>query len=423
MSFREWPKILSLNNVVANVSRWKDAPPDLTVGYMCKIKLHGTNGVVVIQPDKTVTAQSRKQQITPKADNHGFAAWVHQNEAAWATLARPDNVVYVCGEWCGAGINQGDAVCTLKEKQFAVFAARVVPLDAEAREDFVYRPDMISLELRHVQDALHQVHVLPWQHRDVVDVDLKGNKDPEIINAMVDDIGRVDPWVRARFDVQGPGEGVVAYPVHVNGESVAGFWEVERYMFKAKHARHSEKPEKKPARVHTEVSASAEDLARGCVTVARCDKGRLEVDPDKRPCNFGKFLGWLIKDVLDEMEDEMSASNVTAAILRRPLTEFSKAYWMRGVLPEKPEDPKNPEKPEDEPEEEPEEEPEGDVDGPPRSLADRVAALVRTNERHKRECTRIRKRIDALDKRIDAAVKGYNARSPACHSAAKTLAL
>ena len=62
-----------------------------------------------------VAAQSRNRCVFPDDDNHGFAAWVHDNEKALFETLGPGHHF---GEWYGQGINRGYG---LKEKRFALF--------------------------------------------------------------------------------------------------------------------------------------------------------------------------------------------------------------------------------------------------------------------------------------------------------------
>ena len=58
-----------------NVNKLLEVYPNLNIGeitYRAKIKLHGTNGGVVIDPNGKVTAQSRESVLTPKNDNKNF---------------------------------------------------------------------------------------------------------------------------------------------------------------------------------------------------------------------------------------------------------------------------------------------------------------------------------------------------------------
>lgn len=76
-------------------------------------KIDGTNAVVHIAEDGTITAGSRSRWITPGDDNFGFAKWV--SAQVDLHLLGPG---YHFGEWYGLGIQRGYG---LTEKRFALF--------------------------------------------------------------------------------------------------------------------------------------------------------------------------------------------------------------------------------------------------------------------------------------------------------------
>jgi hypothetical protein len=65
-------------------------------------KIDGTNGVVHVADDGTVTAGSRSRWLTANEDNFGFAAWVAEN----ADELRKLGPGYHYGEWWGKGIQR-----------------------------------------------------------------------------------------------------------------------------------------------------------------------------------------------------------------------------------------------------------------------------------------------------------------------------
>jgi hypothetical protein len=100
IEFSEWPKI----------ARWNR---DVIITE----KLDGTNAAVVIDEEGNIGAQSRKRLITPEDDNHGFAAWVHENADALRNVLGPGRHF---GEWWGHGINRGYG-CERGDRTFSLF--------------------------------------------------------------------------------------------------------------------------------------------------------------------------------------------------------------------------------------------------------------------------------------------------------------
>ena len=97
MEFEEFPKV-----------------PRLSRGCVITEKIDGTNAQVMVDEDGTVTAASRTRIITPRDDNHGFAAWVAEHAEELRKLGPGRHF----GEWWGLGIQRGYG---LKEKRFSLF--------------------------------------------------------------------------------------------------------------------------------------------------------------------------------------------------------------------------------------------------------------------------------------------------------------
>ena len=84
-----------------------------TVRVFTKVKLHGTNAAVRIDPDGTVTCQSRNQDVAPGAGgtgHFGMALWVEANADAFRALRAentlppgPGETAILYGENCRAG--------------------------------------------------------------------------------------------------------------------------------------------------------------------------------------------------------------------------------------------------------------------------------------------------------------------------------
>jgi hypothetical protein len=106
VEFREWPKI----------------PRGQMESITITEKIDGTNACIVIEDEKIISIQSRKQRISPAAlseekgtDNMGFAAWVMENAEDLISLG--DGYHY--GEWAGPGIQKNPHL--LEEKKFFLF--------------------------------------------------------------------------------------------------------------------------------------------------------------------------------------------------------------------------------------------------------------------------------------------------------------
>jgi len=99
--FKAYPKTRRLTDVYAFISE----------------KIDGTNGVLFVDGSRVVAGSRSKWLVDDGSkswDNHGFGAWVKENEVILSQL--PDGFHY--GEWYGRGINRNYG---LKDRRFMLF--------------------------------------------------------------------------------------------------------------------------------------------------------------------------------------------------------------------------------------------------------------------------------------------------------------
>lgn len=173
--------------------------PEVLV-YQGSIKLHGTNAGIVVHEDGTLTAQSRRRELTVGDDNLGFAKWLHGLGATVADLFvenPPWNALTytVFGEWVGKGIQSGVACCQLEHKQFVAFACLV---------DGVYHP---APKMMAPFDNVMPVDLILHIRSD------GSNFKRELVKArkLTEKIDAECPWAKER-GVVGAGEGIVWRP-------------------------------------------------------------------------------------------------------------------------------------------------------------------------------------------------------------------
>lgn len=315
-----WGSIELLHNVVRTLNFLKDREGKAlpSVAYRAKVKLHGTNCAVQVTPEG-VFAQSRTGMLTPTADLHGFAKWVDANLGFFQALPH----VIVFGEWCGPGVEKGMAISQTKGKVFAVFALQF-GMGADAR--VVYDPSEITLFL----GALPQgMHVLPWWAEADVIIDYTNPaENAERLNALVEQVEREDPWVKATFNVTGLGEGLVFYPtgdhVETNPEALA------LLMWKAKGDKHRTAGTKQAVQVSPEVAGSVAEFVTLMVTEARLNQGVSTVCAGECSMrNIGTFLRWVIEDTKKESVAELEASGLTWEQVQKAVQERARE-WFRG---------------------------------------------------------------------------------------------
>ena len=301
--FQKWTSIELLYNVRRNLDILDSK---IKITYRAKIKLHGTNAGVQVTTDGRVVAQKRSEIISPQSDNAGFAAWVETNSDYFSDLKTTENIT-IFGEWCGRGIQKGVAISQLDKKIFAVFAIQFGD-DLVTPRKLEIRPNKISEFLPQHKD----IFVLPFYGKPI-NIDF-GDREQiksvaETINKMVEDIEKIDPWVKDTFGIEGIGEGLVMYP---ETEKLIERVSYTQYIFKAKGLKHQTVKSKKAVSIDPEKVKTIAEFVDLFVTESRLEQSLTEA------CNgeldmkkMGDFLKWLVNDVQKESVAELEVAGLT----------------------------------------------------------------------------------------------------------------
>jgi hypothetical protein len=318
-----WGSIELLHNVVRTLTHLNELGRAFpVVEYRAKVKLHGSNCAVQVT-DAGIVTQSRTAVLTPEADYKGFAAWARAHEAYFAQLPRG---IVVFGEWCGPGVEKGMAISQAKRKVFAVFAVQV-------GDRIVYEPDEVR-RLVPADGAPDDLHTLPWEGEAVtIDYGSRSALDAVAteLSERVTAVEREDPWVKRVFGISGLGEGLVFYPIRVDG----GPPEVDpehlaQLMFKAKGEKHRTAGTRTAVQVDASVVASVDDFVALMVTEARLEQGLAAVG-GRDPKLTAKFLAWVAADVRKESVAELEASGLTWAAVEKAVQVRARGWFFSGT--------------------------------------------------------------------------------------------
>lgn len=321
-----WGSIELLHNLVQTLGHLNGlGQPFPVVEYRAKVKLHGTNCAVQIT-DGGVFAQSRTALLAPGSDYKGFAGWVAANRDYFAGLSTG---LVVFGEWCGPGVEKGMAISQARTKLFVVFAVR------RADGTIVHHPEQIRA-LVPAASAPAELHVLPWEGPGITIAFGDRARLEEVaaeLNARVALVEREDPWVKSALGISGLGEGLVFYPVSVDGAAPAPE-RLEQLMFKAKGEKHRTAGTKTAVQVDPSVVASVQEFVALMVTEARLRQGLTEACGGARdPKATRAFLEWVAADVRKESVAELAASGLTWGDVDKAVQTRARE-WFR--LPEQP---------------------------------------------------------------------------------------
>lgn len=318
-----WTEIESFNNIRKYTQTYfKVLNGQSVVRYRSKVKLHGNNAGVQVHGDGQVLAQSRTTILTPNNDLAGFARWTHAHEHEFVSCAR-NTIIF--GEWCGPGIQSGVAINYLKNKIFAVFAARALDNQGGLYDtnELITDPDLLALLVQNIPGA----YVLPWHSEVEIDWSLPdadlGTKVANI-NDQVLAVEKNDPWVKKVFDVDGTGEGLVFYP---SSPEHLGYINYCNLVFKAKGEKHRVIATKASAQVNAQVAEGINGFVDLVLTEARFEQGAGAVGGfDKK--KTGKFVAWIIGDVEKEAQDELIASGLEWKQVQKPVGDRARTWYL-----------------------------------------------------------------------------------------------
>lgn len=316
--FRKWDSINSFHEVIRHVGKASVYETlranDYRVTFGTKIKLHGTNAAVRIQPNGKIAAQRRSSDIPGTADNAGFRAWVEANHGYWTSLVNPDRTTYVWGEWAGPGV-QLDVACSLTaEPAFYPFAIDLYGNDG-AMIERQYQPETIATTLKATMAAPATVHVLPWYDQITINF---GDKDQTVeavmkLNDEVEAIGNHDPLMSDLYGIDGKGEGLVCYPI-VGDQPSYTIKEIPLWTalnFKAKAEDHRVNQSRDAVHLKAQWFPSKNLFADAFCTPQRMEQALKEaVDGDLDVKRTRDFIEWVKADVFKESVAEREESAI-----------------------------------------------------------------------------------------------------------------
>lgn len=312
--FVKWPSVEGFHNIYRHKAKLLTGSE--VIGYRAKVKLHGTNAAIRIDWDGTVTAQKRSSDITPEADNFGFAAWVEETKEHWANRSGTETMV-VFGEWAGPGVQKLVAVSKMDRCRFFVFAVYLPGSDR-----LISEPNEIAMCIeqlrvwraaltRDTQDLTNELafEVLPWfggEYRIDFADEIGVRMTVERINADVSAIDACDPYIKESYGIEGPGEGLVFFP-----ESGCTLERFVTTAFKAKGASHKVVKDSAPAKINTWATGSHREFVEQFVTENRLQQGLQEACGGIASMKgAGDFLKWIGGDVKKESVAELEASGL-----------------------------------------------------------------------------------------------------------------
>ena len=312
--FYKFPKIEGFENAVYHINKLSDDVSEIT--YTIKPKLHGTNGAIVVFGGCVYPQSRRRVLYGGQDDNMGFAQFVESNKHRFEYNKRGNFVIY--GEWCGNGIQQGDAITKLDKRVFCVFAIN------DLYNDMMYSSYDSIINYMEYIDCGDDIIVIPDIAEVVLNVVDGHEKFASEVNEIVDRFEIRDDFVYNEFGIDGYGEGVVA---SIDGLSRKDW---SKYTFKAKTESHRAKKTKKAVNVSTkELSDSESKFVDMFASDSRFDQAIFELGiVDYKVNRIGEFLKWVYDDIVLESIIEREENNINMKNVSKIINNKAKVWFM-----------------------------------------------------------------------------------------------
>lgn len=254
-----------------------------TLKFIGTVKLHGTNGGVVLYRDGTIKYQSRERELTLQSDNAGFMTYM--SGVGLSSLFEGidfNDYIAIYGEWCGGNIQKGVALTDLS-KRFVIF-------------DVVVDGEYLNYFGRDIKES----NVYCIDNFEAYEIDIDFNNPELAQNKLIEWTLKVEEEcpVGKYFGVSGVGEGIVF-----------SLKEDRSIKFKSKGEKHSSSKVKVLNSVDVEVLKRNQDFIEYTCTENRLKQG-LENIPSLDVKYTSDFIRWVANDILKEESDTLVKNNI-----------------------------------------------------------------------------------------------------------------
>lgn len=316
----KYPSIEQLRSVCSDVAHrtryvsdgvYTNAPLP-KIPFTGTIKLHGSNGGVVVTKD-TIVAQSRTQVLSDQNDNYGFFQFVSANVDYFGAIGKTfdySESVVIFGEWAGKGINAGGTGISRLPRAFYIFDIQVDGKWLDKHSLFLLGR---SLEM---PDDIRWITNYPT-YQITLDFDTlhESSQILQDLEKIVEEIDLQCP-VALHHGVGGIGEGLV-FSNYEKGELLA---------FKLKGKSHRISKQKVIVALTPEVQASIDEFCDYALTLERLNQCYVMVE-DKSLKGLGEFIKLVSQDVIKEESDVLESSGFDWKHVSRPLTRRVKEWF------------------------------------------------------------------------------------------------
>ncbi len=291
-------------------------------------KVHGSNFSVQFNNLGDISYHSRERTLSLTSDNMGSYIFGTQREKLFRKIreivqeyfGRDDIDVCIFSEFAGKGIQKGVAVSELEKSMF-IFDIQVIN-----GEDH-YWLDLDKIDFNFILEEVNKNNIYFINQYKTWEIDIDFNNPESVQNQLIrwtTEVGDECPVGKA-FGISGLGEGIV----------FAHNSEKGHYKLKIKDSRHSNSKVKTLAPVDEEMIHSVNEFANTYVTEARLEQGlsylenELELEADIK--NTGKFISWVVNDIMKEEHDSIIANNINVKKLSGAIGNIARQWFIHKI--------------------------------------------------------------------------------------------
>ncbi len=303
-----------------------NTPAGSLVAMVGTVKIHGTNGSMVMTEDGEIFFQSKSRVLDTHNDNSGFCNYMQTQPVKelfdqFVELYEeeygfpPAYPIEIAGEWAGKGIQKGVAVSEV-DKFFTIFGFRVGANVDNGGKLIGWLPNHKFMDV-----SLHESRIYNAYDFDCYQITINTAM-PQLATERLQELTlKVEKEcpVGKYFDVEGVGEGIVWTPVDDALADNPGGW------FKVKGQKHSVSKVTKLAAVDPEKLRNIQEFVDYAVTENRLEQGLQEVGLDMK--RTGQFIGWVNKDIYKEEQDVLEANGLTMKEVGNLLSQKAREFY------------------------------------------------------------------------------------------------
>jgi hypothetical protein len=277
-----------------------------TLKFKGTVKLHGTNSSIVKYSDGRLEFQSRERVLSLEQDNDDFMTEMMKIDLSFLfTNIQFNEYCAIYGEWCGGKIQKGVAINGLP-KMFVIFGIK-------ADDEWLDLPS-------YLYDNKNNIYNI--NQFETYEVDIDFNKPELVQNKIIEMTIAVEECcpVGKFFNKEGIGEGIVFTCMSD-----------QDLKFKSKGEKHSVTKVKKLNPIDTELMNSINEFVECTVTENRLNQGitffnenNIQVDAK----NTGKFLSWVVQDVLKEENDTIINNNFDEKRVKNAIVTKARIWFL-----------------------------------------------------------------------------------------------